>query len=180
MSLCAECYLQDYCRRLKSRVVTEDELTPLFVRDLRRHAQALAIPCGQWTDFLSDQYGRYLGQIVDGDDREVMLDMDVFERPNIRYWFRDFCKAVPDSVTPRVKRSAMQRIATMATILRAIHPVPASLWGKDIANDERPAPCLPDRGRVRHICPVTLDWGGTTFPPVTLRSKSPALRFRKK
>lgn len=168
MALCPECYLQSYCRRLKSRVVTDDELTPAFVRDLRRHAHALAIPCGRWPDFLSDQYGDYIGQIVDTDGQEVMLDMDVFERPNIRYWFRDFCKAVPADITPRVKRSVAMRIATMATILRAIHPVPASLWGKDIANDERPAPFLPDRERARYVCPVKLDWSGQPCGPVTL------------
>jgi hypothetical protein len=169
VNLCAECYLSGYCRRTQSRVVTERELTVSFIRDLRRHANALHIACGQWADFLSESYCTYPGRIVDDAGCEVTLNMDVFELPSIRYWFRDFCKPAPDDIVPRVKLAARQRIIVMASILRAIHPVPASLWGKNIANDEYPQPCQPDHARARQNCPVQLDWGMPSVPLVTIR-----------
>lgn len=135
INLCAECYLQGVCRRTYASVVTESELTVPFVRDLRRHAHALHIACGQWADFLAESYCNYPGRIVDEAGMEVMLNMDVFEWPGVRYWFRDFCKPAPDHIVPRVRSVSKQRIIVMASILRAIHPAPASLWGRTIAND---------------------------------------------
>lgn len=137
--LCGECYLQGVCRRLTSRIVTDEELTPAFLADVRGFMRSFDLTRDQWKPFLIDAYQNYPGRIVDRNGREAMLDTSVYDLPTIRDWFRYMCEPIPDGITPRLRREARLRFIVTATILRAIHPVPALLWGKDVANDVAPA-----------------------------------------
>lgn len=112
---------------------------PEFIRDLRRYTASLGISCDQWLDFLSDTYRDYPGRIMDQTGREVFLDMEVFEEPNIRYWFRDWCNTpCGNNVVPRIRSEARERIRVLATILRAANPKAALMWGVRAANDNEP------------------------------------------
>lgn len=133
--LCGECILQGYCRNLRSRAVTSKELTPEFVRDLRRYAASLCITPDGWRDYLIAGYRDYAGRIVDQRGKEIALDTEVFTIKSIRYWFRDFCRPCTNGMKPRIRRESRKRIIVMASILRALDPVAAMLWGKVIAND---------------------------------------------
>lgn len=135
VSLCGQCYLQGYCRRLQSRIIADAELTPAFVRDVRAHMRGLGIGADRWASFLIEAYRDYPGRIIDAAGKEAMLDTAVLDTPNIRYWFRDLCRPLPPGVRPRLKQAARERFRVAASILRALHPVPALLWGREIAND---------------------------------------------
>lgn len=153
-SFCAGCYLKSYCRRLQSRVVTGDELTSRFVADVRAHMRAMSLTRDQWKPFLIDAYQAYPGRIVDDEGSEVMLDTSVFDVASISYWFRDLCRPIPAGALPRLRRSAKPRFRVMASILRAVYPVPAMLWSKEIAND-RDEPAFPKQPATADRCPYT-------------------------
>ena len=135
ISLCAECYLQGYCRNLRSRAVADAELTPAFIADVRHTMQALDLGQEEWEPFLTAAYRDYPGTIVDRDGKAVWLDTSVFDGENVRTWFRDLCRTLPANAKPRLKHNVRKRFAVLATILRARHPVRAALWGVAIAND---------------------------------------------
>lgn len=154
MLLCAACYLQGYCRRLKSQVVAASELTPDFIRNFRAYTAAKDLRSTEWPDFLTHSYRDYPGEIVDGTGAAIDLDTRVFNPPNIRTWFRDFiCKPCAPSVTPRVRKEAVERVTVTASILRAIDPVQASLWGRTPANDEASPPLPFHPPLLRQDCP---------------------------
>ena len=150
--LCGECYLQGYCRRLQSRLVTDDELTPSFLRAVRTHLCGLTVTPGRMAAYLDAAYRDYPGRIVDARGDEVDLDTDFFDLPNLRYWFRDLCRELPDHVRPRLRREARARFKVVASILRAYDPLPARLWGKEVANDhDAMAPVLVRRGACPYL-----------------------------
>lgn len=157
VQLCPECYLQGYCRRLRSRIITDAELSnPAFIRDLRAYAAELRVSCDRWLDYLLDAYRDYPGLIVDGLGREGVLNTEVFDEPSIRYWFRDFAgtPCQPD-IVPRVRREAWERVRALATILRAVDPVAASRWGIRAANDGPDIAGRTPSGGRRDGCPYT-------------------------
>lgn len=154
MILCAQCYLHGYCRWLQSRAVTKLDLTPAFLRDLRGYAYSIGIVPDHWRAYLLDAYRDYAGQIVDRHGHVVLLDTGVFDAPHIRTWFRDFaCTARGDHVVSRVRPESVGRIIVMASILRALDPVRASLWGKVIANHDAPSLALANRSTAERDCP---------------------------
>ena len=64
--------------------------------------------------------GDLRGCIVDQAGRTVFLDMEVFEAPHIRDWFRDFCcTPCPSHITPYVRGEAKECVRILATILFA-------------------------------------------------------------
>lgn len=140
MDLCLYCLSNGYCRKLITPLVTDAELAdPEFIRDLRNFASRLPLSYCDWLDGLSDLYKDYPGWIMGPDDKEVMLDMEQFEQPNIQYWFRDFCcTPCPPNVTPRVRKEARERVRVLATILRARFHGDALMWGLRAANDNEP------------------------------------------
>ena len=163
MLLCAQCYLQGYCRWLRSKAVTRVELTPTFLRDLRAYAFALTIKPDHWKDFLLDSYCDYAGQIVDANGHVVLLDTGVFDGVHIRTWFRDFaCTPLGPHVVSRVRPESVERIKVMASILRALDPVRPSLWGKAVANDDTPSLAPANQLPPEQECPYPriLDGGG--------------------
>lgn len=119
MGACALCIIEDRCER--TPLVTDRELTdPAFIRSLRDLCTSLNVSSYQWLDFLTDLYRDYRGCIVDEAGRTVLLDMEVFEVPHIRDWFRDFCcTPCPPHITPYVRGEAKERVRILATILRA-------------------------------------------------------------
>lgn len=134
--LCVQCLTLRYCRRLEIRMVSDLELrNSEFVRDVRTYAHSLHITCDRWVDVLSDLYRDFPGVIVGPDGNEAMLDLDVFERPHIREWFKEFCIPPLPEVTPRVRREAWERVRVMATILKAAAPMRAVQWGIRAANE---------------------------------------------
>jgi len=141
MLLCARCYTQGYCRRLYARVVCETQLhDPNYLLDLKAFCRWLNVNDEEWLEFLTGLYRDYPGWISDGAGREVFLDMQEFERPYIREWFRDFCcKPCPPGVQPRVRSEAVERVRILATILTACFPEKAAFWGLRGDNDNNPA-----------------------------------------
>jgi hypothetical protein len=162
-SLCGQCYLQGFCRRLTSRAVVDCELTPTFLRNVRAHMRAKNLKPSRWKAYLTDAYQDYPGQIVDGSGQEVELDTGVYDGRNIKTWFRDMCRELPADVRPRIRRETRKRFKVTASILRAVDPVAAIVWGGEIANDEGwPLPPSPVRSEAecsyRHF--TVMSWGG--------------------
>jgi hypothetical protein len=82
---------------------------------------SLNVSSYHWLDFLTDLYRDYRGCIVDEMGRTVLLDMEVFEVPHIRDWFRDFCcTQCPPHITPYVRGEAKERVRILATIMRTL------------------------------------------------------------
>lgn len=135
--LCGQCLLIGYCRRLRSRKVTEREIEDrLFVAGLKRHARALDVSFDAWAEYLIGLYRDYPGSIVDSSGQPVELDTETLAGASIKYWFREFIGKDPMPVSvSHIRREARSRVIVMASILKAVEPVRASLWGKVIAND---------------------------------------------
>lgn len=138
--LCTFCLTGGYCRRLHTQIVSDVDLAnPDFIRDLRAFAFRLGINDEDWQEYLTNLYRDYPGWIADANDHETFLDMEEFERPFIREWFRGFCcTPCPPDVQPRVRPEARERVRILATILKAHDPVPAMMWGVSPANDNDP------------------------------------------
>ncbi|ALG92010.1 MULTISPECIES: hypothetical protein [Actibacterium] len=138
--LCPACTLNGYCKRLMTHFVTDQMLeNSTYIRDLRNFAFGLNVKDSAWHEHLTNLYRDYRGWIVGFDGDEVHLDMEQFERPFIREWFRDFChKRCPDDVTPRRRPESRERVRILATILTARFPSEALLWGVRAANDDDP------------------------------------------
>jgi len=140
MNLCPSCILLGYCRNRSAWLVTDKELdNPEFVRDVREAARAEAVSPDHWIDHITRLYRDYRGWITVIGGGRVFLDMDEFERPSIREWFRDFCVTpCPPEITPRVRDEARERVRILATILRALNPERAQFWGLRSDNDNEP------------------------------------------
>lgn len=140
MPLCLNCLSRGYCRRLRVEIVGDEDLAnPEYIRDLRAFALGLGVNDEDWREFVSDLYRDYRGWIARANGTEIFLDMDEFERPSIREWFRDFCcTPCPAHVTPRVKPEAWERVRVLATILSATYPHDARFWGLRGDNDNTP------------------------------------------
>lgn len=119
MGACALCIIEDRCER--TVLVSDRELAdPAFIRALRDLCYSLNVSSYHWLDFLTDLYRDYHGCIVDEAGRTVLLDMEVFEVPHIRDWFRDFCcTPCPPNITPYVRGEAKERVRILATILNS-------------------------------------------------------------
>ena len=132
-----QCYSGGYCKNLQSRIVSDQELAnPLFVAHVRQTANELGFEASEWLDAVYDLYCEYRGCIVDANGREIFLDLEPFEVPFIREWFRDWaCKPAKCGVRPRVREESRERIRVLATILRARYPERAMMWGVVAAND---------------------------------------------
>lgn len=138
MSLCPYCLARGYCRRLQTQIVSDDDIdNSEFIRDVREFAHKLDINDEEWREFLSNLYRDYRGRVADADGNEIFLDMEEFERPSIREWFRDFCCRLPVR-HPHVRPEARERVRVLATILKAYNPLAASYWGVRPANDNEP------------------------------------------
>jgi len=139
MFSCPYCHAIHTVQRCKSRFASNAEIAnPEVIRDVRNFCAGLPVTPEAWIDYLNDLYRDYLGIIVDGDGNQIILNMEQFERPHIREWFRDFCSLVPDDVRPRVRQEARGRVKVLITILRATLPKEAALWGLRAANDNDP------------------------------------------
>ena len=140
MELCIQCYSGGYCKNLKSRIVSDRELAnPAFVSHVRQTANELELEASEWLDAIYDMYCEYPGCIVDAKGREVFLDLEPFEVPFIREWFRDWaCKPAKHGIRLRVRGESRERIRVLATILRARFPERAMMWGVVPANDNEP------------------------------------------
>ena len=140
MNLCTNCFVQGYCERAFARIVSDEVLSNAswlidFKRFLVQYSFAKKLKPGDWQDHLADLYCNYKGWIRGPSGEEIFLDTQAFEIPHIREWFRDFIQPIPQSVRPRIRGSARERVRVLATIMRAHYPVEASLWGVRAAND---------------------------------------------
>lgn len=138
--MCVGCISRQYCKRLISPIFRDDELRrPFFQTDFRAFLFVYTFKhrlCfSQWHEHLCGLYRDYRGWISDQVGDEVFLDMEVFEHPNIREWFRDYIRPVPLGVRPRLRGESKERVRTLATIMRAYHPEEAMMWGVRAAND---------------------------------------------
>lgn len=137
---CYRCLGLGYCPKIRTLIVSDLELSnPEFLRSVRLTAYRHNISSYQWLDEVYSLYRDYHGWICDERGQEVLLDLEVFETPNIRTWFRDFCcRPLPEGSMPRVRGESKERVRVLATILRARFPVSAATWGVWVANDNRP------------------------------------------
>ena len=110
------------------------------MNDVRHTAFGLRIDSADWVDFVSDLYRDFSGCIVDQNDKEILLDLEVFEVPSNREWFRDWANSpLPEGKVPRLRAESRERIRVLATILRAHFRDAAMLWdGVRPANDNNP------------------------------------------
>ena len=134
-TLCFNCFSHGYCRKTSSRIVSDDEMTPAFVSDVKETARSLNVSPYDWREHLSDLYRDYKGRIIDEDGNEVFLDTEVFEFPHHREWSRDFMAHLAEGSAPRIRAESRERIRVMASILRAAFPAEADMWGVRAAND---------------------------------------------
>lgn len=136
---CMQCIGQGFCPKISVRFVSEQQVKDSdYIRDLKAFARRLEISDCAWHEYLTDLYKDYPGWVIGPSGREVFLNMEEFERQGIREWFRDFLRPCPDTVQPRVRREAVERVRILATILSAHCPVQSALWGVRPANDNRP------------------------------------------
>ena len=140
MGLCVECLSKGFCEQIRTKIVSDDELSnPDFVRDVRNFSANLSIDPTSWLEALYDMYCQYPGWIVDRNGHEQFLDLEHFEVPYIREWFRDWaCSPLSQDVRPRVRGESRERIRVLGTILRTKYPEPAMMWGVRPANDNSP------------------------------------------
>lgn len=139
MTFCKHCPSVFDCPKAKVQLVSDRKLEdPEYLRDLRAFTANLNISPDHWLDYLTDTYRDYCGRIVSG-GRDIYLDMEVFEVPYLREWFRDFtCTPVRDGVCPRPRADTRERVRVLATLLSTRFPFAASLWSVRAANDNYP------------------------------------------
>jgi hypothetical protein len=136
-------------------LVTDAELAnPEFLRDVRNFAASLRISAAKWVDFLLDEFSRLDICVMNEHRQPVTLDAEIFEptdaeidadeaervHARITDWFEaTMCKSVPDHIRPRLRREARERFRFTATVLRALFPLEAMMWGVRPANDNERA-----------------------------------------
>lgn len=137
--LCPDCVGNGYCSKQNVPLVGDHQIgNPDYLRDLKAFVKSLDVSDCRWHEHLSNLYRDFPGWVIGPGGREVFLNMEEFERQGIREWFRDFLRPCPDTVQPRVRREAVERVRILATILSAHFPVQSALWGVRPANDNRP------------------------------------------
>lgn len=137
MELCYACLVSGYCRKLNYKPLTNGELAlPELVRDGRAAANAYGFTQDAWVEEIHNIYRDLKGRFIDDDGNEVFLNMDVFDSPNIRSWFRDnICKPMNPDLRPVVREATCDRWWVFLSIIRADIGVNAELWGVRPAND---------------------------------------------
>lgn len=133
---CFECQLLGYCRNRQIKLVPTARLEDAeYIRDLKSFTCSLGVSDADWQEHINDLYRDMSGWIIGHNGTEVFLNMEEFERPSIREWFRDFAQPCPPHVMPRVRCEAKERVRILATVLSAHFPVQSVLWGIRPAND---------------------------------------------
>lgn len=137
---CLRCISLGFCPKVFSTVFSDSELSrDHFLADFRtflvRYSFEQRLLPSQWHDHLCGLYRDYRGWIKDREGSEVFLNMEVFEHPNIREWFRDFIRPISPGVHPRLRAETKERVRVFATIMRAHFPEEAMMWGVRAAND---------------------------------------------
>lgn len=136
--LCYRCASYGYCAQYNVPVVTDAELAnSAFLRDVKATAFDLNIKASDWLESVYSFYRDCLARLFDPKSgAEVFLDMEEFEVPHIREWFRDWvCTPVADDNQLYAHPSSKERVRALATILRARFPEKALMWGVRSAND---------------------------------------------
>ncbi len=150
MPLCLNCQYLGYCPKRLSPVVTDEEMTPIFIGNVRNFVYAKRIPESRLIDFFADLVRDYSGRFFDpvhvidpctGMLREVEVSLDALEDAPREWWRDAFCRPCLDVTKVRVRTEARERYRVAATILRASYPFEASLWPVIPANDNH-APAL--------------------------------------
>ena len=138
--LCTNCLSQGYCRFIKVQLVPVTALRdPDYLTDLKKLMRLLSFqyqvtPEG-WFEFLVILYRDYLGWIEGPDGEEIFLNLEVFDFPSRREWFRDFMRIVAGGVVPRLRKESVPRVQAIATILTASFPQETFMLGVRGAND---------------------------------------------
>lgn len=137
--LCAYCYGQGYCKRLRCDLVRNAEIAnPDWVHDVRITAVKHGKKPREWPDYLDDLYRDYLGWIADTSGNEIFLNVGILREPNARFFFRDFCRAPEPNAHCFVRPVSWERVRVLATILKAHDPGTAMNWGLRADNDNKP------------------------------------------
>jgi hypothetical protein len=126
---------------LNCNLVTDAELkAPEFLRDVKTAGYSLRVKASDWQEQINNLYRDYLGRIRDPHTGvETFLNMEEFEGPHIREWFRDWvCTPCPANFTPYAHPASRERVRIFATILRAHFGSGASAWGLRADNDNNP------------------------------------------
>ena len=141
MALCNDCFLAAQCQKLNVQIVSlADVADPAFVYDVRDFCWRLGISRDAWLDRLADWLRDFNGQFVDEAGQPVEINLDAFDGPNVRYYFRDNGCTRPNP-NGYVHPIATERFRVVATILKARFPVVASTWGKREREEQTFPPC---------------------------------------
>lgn len=85
----------------------------------------MPVPRRGIVDTLNDLYRDYPGVILTPDGQEALLDMDVFEVPNIDTWMRDFSQKTRSLGRPRIRSEARERVKILGTLFTAYAEIPS-------------------------------------------------------
>lgn len=141
MALCNDCFLAAQCQKLNVQIVSlADVADPAFVYDVRDFCWRLGISRDAWLDRLADWLRDFNGQFVDEMGQPVEIDLDAFDGPNVRYYFRDNGCTRPNP-NGYVHPIATERFRIVSTILKARFPAVASTWGRRERDAQTFPPC---------------------------------------
>lgn len=141
MFACSECEIKGYCKEIKVEIVSlSDMQNPQYVYDVRDFCWRLGISRDAWLDRLAGWLRDFDGHFVDQTGRSLEIDLEAFDTPSIRYYFRDNACTRPNP-NGYVHPMAVDRFRVMATIVKARFPVVASTWGKRERDAQTFPPC---------------------------------------
>ena len=134
---CVNCYSAGYCKQISANLVSDSEISnPQFVFDVRVTTSSMKVSPADWLETIYDLYRDYVGVILDDQGNETFINMEVFEFPHAREWFRDWVCIKPQIRNRiRVRVESRERFRALATIIRAAYPKSTDFWGLSIAND---------------------------------------------
>jgi hypothetical protein len=134
-------HVKAQCQKLNVQIVSlADVADPAFVYDVRDFCWRLGISRDAWLDRLADWLRDFNGQFVDEAGQPFEINLDAFDGPNVRYYFRDNGCTRPNP-NGYVHPIATERFRVVATILKARFPAVASTWGKREREVQTFPPC---------------------------------------
>ena len=148
-------HIDRYSPNLTAMWVSDRELeNPIFVYKVRQKFSQLELRPERCLDFLADFCCRWPGRFIK-DGHERCPSFEIFEPSEeiifadgnalqrhlecMRCWWRDYMLTEPRTgICVRLRKESRERFRIVATILRAMYPGEALLWGTHAANDNRP------------------------------------------
>ena len=142
-------------RDRRVRVLTQSELAPAYLRDLRNFTARKRVSRHRWPDTMLNWVIQTETRFCNAAGDEIELPFHIFypsdedieafraeavER-RIAEWFETIiCCPVPDDITPRLRPEGVLRMLVVASYVRARHPYDEMRFGLRPANDNSAIP----------------------------------------